>query len=272
MPKVSVNGIELYYEVQGTGDPLLLIAGFASDHTYWSPVVPALASHFRVIAFDNRGAGQSSSLEASISVRQMAEDAAGLLDAAGLHDAIGVGPVHLAGHSMGGMIAQELALVHPEKVRSLLLISSCAQVDARGRAIIETWGLLPRLVDAETMGRILLPWLHTNAFFEKPGAVEQLVDQFLSNPFPPSAETIHDQSLAISRFSSSSRLSKLDCPTLVVVGEEETLFPVEFSRQLVRGIRGAELVVLKKTGHGLLIESPDAVASAMLDFLIKQEA
>jgi 3-oxoadipate enol-lactonase len=264
MPKVSVNGIELYYEVQGAGDPLLLIAGFACDHTIWSLVAPGLAAHFRVIAFDNRSAGQSASLEASISIRQMAEDAAGLLDA------IEVGQVHIAGHSMGGMIAQELAMAHPDKVRSLLLISSCAQVDARGRAIIEFWGTLPRLVDAETMGRILLPWLHTNALFAKPGAVEQLVDQFLSYPFPPSAQTIYDQSLAISRFSSSGRLSELNCPTLVVVGEEDILFPVEFSRQLVRGIRHAELVVLEKTGHGLLIESPEAVARAMLDFLIKQ--
>jgi pimeloyl-ACP methyl ester carboxylesterase len=83
-------------------------------------------------------------------------------------------------------------------------------------------------------------------------------------------ETIHGQSLAISNFVSLSRLNELDCPTLVVLGEEDSLFPVEFARQLVRGIRGAELVVLKKTGHGLLIESPDAVARAMLDFLIKQ--
>jgi 3-oxoadipate enol-lactonase len=264
MPKVSVNGIALYYEVHGAGDPLLLIAGFACDHTIWSLVAPALALHFRVITFDNRGAGQSSSVEASISVRQMAKDAAGLLDA------IGVGPVHVAGHSMGGMIAQELALTHPDKVRSLLLVSSCGRVDARGRAIIETWGALPRLVDVATMARLLLPWLHTNAFFETPGAVEQLVDQYVSYPFPPSAETIHGQSLAISSFGSWSRLNELDCPTLVMLGEEDSLFPVEFSRQLVRGIRGAELVVLKKTGHGLLIESPDAVASAMLDFLIKQ--
>ena len=265
MPKVSVNGIELYYEVQGTGDPLLLVAGFACDHTVWSLVVPQLAAHFRVIAFDNRGAGQSSSLEAVASIRQMAGDAAGLLDAIGLASA------HIAGHSMGGMIAQELALAHPDKVQSLQLVSSCAQVDARGRAIIEFWGALPRLVDTETMGRILLPWLHTNAFFAKPGAVEQLLDQYLSYPFPPSAETIQGQSLAISSFGSSSRLGELDCPTLVVVGEEDILFPIEFSRQLVQGIRGAELVVLKKTGHGLLIESPDAVARAMLDFLIKQE-
>jgi 3-oxoadipate enol-lactonase len=266
MPKVSVNGIDLYYEVQGAGDPLLLIAGFACDHTVWSLVVPQLVAHFRVIAFDNRGTGQSSILEAVASIRQMAGDAAGLLEA------IGVGLVHIAGHSMGGMIAQELALAHPDKVRSLLLASSCAQVDARGRAIIETWGVLPRLVDVATMARLLLPWLHTNAFFETPGAVEQLVDQYVSYPFPPSAETIHGQSLAISSFGSLSRLNELDCPTLVVLGEEDILFPVELSRQLVRGIRGAELVVLEKTGHGLLIESPDAVASAMLDFLIKQEA
>src|SRR5262249_51251302 len=111
MPKVQVNGSDLYYESRGTGDPLLLIAGFACDHTIWSLVVPILASRHRVVVFDNRGTGQTSSPDRDFSIRQLAEDAAGLLDAIGLTSA------HVAGHSMGGMIAQELALAHPEKVR-----------------------------------------------------------------------------------------------------------------------------------------------------------
>ncbi len=261
MPTASVNGTEIYYEIHGAGESLLLVAGFACDHTVWSLVIPALAAHYRVIAFDNRGLGQSPGPDVRASIRLMADDAAGLIDV------IGLGPVHVAGHSMGGMITQELALAHPERVRSLLLLSTCARTDARGRMIIESWGQLPSIIDAATLSRIILPWIHTRAFFETPGAVEQLIAQFLSYPFPPSPQALRGQSLAISSFDASSRLNVLACPTLVLTGQEDILFPAEFSEQLVRGIRGAQLTVLEGTGHGLLIESPDKVANAMLDFL-----
>src|SRR5262249_27460313 len=163
----------------------LLIAGFACDHTIWSKVVSVLASRYRVVAFDNRGVGRTSSPDTATSIRQMAEDAAGLLDA------IGVSPVHVAGHSMGGLIAQELVLAPREQVQSLILLSSCARLDARGKAIIESWGELPRLVDAATGLRLTLPWIYTNAFYARPGAIEQVIDQILANPFPPSAEGIY---------------------------------------------------------------------------------
>jgi 3-oxoadipate enol-lactonase len=265
MPQVRTNGIDIYYEERGAGDPLLLIAGFASDHTIWAKVVPALAASYRVVAFDNRGVGQTSDLDSVASIRQMADDAVGLLDALELSRA------HVAGHSMGGLIAQELALAHPERVQSLLLLSSCAKADARGKVIIESWGDLPRQLDATSATRLILPWIYTNAFFAKPGAVEELIEQILANPFPPSLQGIFGQSRAISSCDTSGRLSDMDCPTLALVGREDILLPVAFSEQLVRGIRGAELVVLEQTGHGLLIESPSAVAAAMLAFLSRRE-
>jgi pimeloyl-ACP methyl ester carboxylesterase len=173
-----VNGIDLYYEVQGSGDPLLLIAGFACDHTIWSLVLPDLAARYRVIVFDNRGIGQSSGSETVASIRQMAEDAAGLLCE------IGIRPVHVAGHSMGGLIAQELAQAHPDLVQSLLLLSTCTQIDERGKAITEVWGELPRLVDAATMTRLLLPWLYTATFYAKPAAIERVIEKSWPTPFP----------------------------------------------------------------------------------------
>ena len=106
MLKVRTNGVELFYEESGAGEPLLLIAGFACDHTNWCKLVPLLASTSRLITFDNRGVGQSSSPETSYSIRQMAQDTIGLLDA------IGLDSVHVAGHSMGGAIAQLAALEH----------------------------------------------------------------------------------------------------------------------------------------------------------------
>jgi pimeloyl-ACP methyl ester carboxylesterase len=264
MPRLWANGIDLFYEIQGTGPPVLLIAGFACDHTIWSPVASRVSRQYRVIVFDNRGVGQTSFPDASTSIRQMANDATGLLDA------LDLGPVHVAGHSMGGMVAQELALAHPTRVQSCTLVSSCARLDARGKAIIESWGDLPRLVDTVTATRLILPWIYTGAFFERPGAVQQLLELIVANPYPPTAEAVYAQSRATSAHDTSGRLNAISCPVQVVVGREDVLLPVAYSEELVRGIPGAGLLILEQTGHGLLIESPDAVASALLGFLSRQ--
>jgi pimeloyl-ACP methyl ester carboxylesterase len=264
MPTNRANDIELFYEARGSGAPLLLIAGFACDHTIWSQVEPALAAQYRVISFDNRGVGRSSTPDNPYSIRQMADDAGALLDA------IGIRRAHVAGHSMGGQIAQELALAHPDKVRSLLLLSSCARCDARNQAIIETMGELPRLVDPPTCARLIMPWLYTNAFYSKPGAIDQLVTWLLETPNPPTSQGMYHQSRAITACDTAGRLASIRCPALVLVGKEDALLPIAFSRQLAEGIPAAEMVVLEGTGHGLLIESPEAVARAMLDFLSKQ--
>ena len=261
MPKLHANGIEIFYEEKGTGEPLLLIAGFACDHTNWSQMIPLLASRYRVIVFDNRGVGQTSAPGTPYSIRQMAEDAAGLLDA------IGLSCVHVAGHSMGGQIAQELALAHPERVTTLTLLASCAKLDERGKAVIESWGELPRLVDAVTGLRLSFPWIYTSHFYATPGAIERVIEEVFSNSFPPSPLGIYQQSRAITSCDTSTRLDGIKCPTLVVVGNEDILSRLSLSEQLVQGIRGAELVVLEKGGHGLPTESPEATAAVLLGFL-----
>src|SRR5262249_48682323 len=177
-------------------------------------------------------------------IRAMAGDGAGLLDG------LGVGQAHVAGYSMGGQIAQELALARPGLVRSLMLLSCCARCDERNKAVIQTWGELPGVVEPRLMARLLLPWLYTNAFFTKPGAVEQLLTLLLGNPYPPTPEGVYHQSRAVGDFDTTSRLGEIGCPTLVLVGKEDVLLPVPFSEQLARGIPGAELVVMEKTGHG----------------------
>src|SRR4051794_24702391 len=113
MPKIPANGIDIYYEVKGSGEPLLLIAGFACDATIWSLVGSRLTSQYQVIAFDNRGVGRSSAPDRPYSIAEMAEDAAALLDQLGIRSA------HVAGHSMGGQIGVALALAHSGKGRSL---------------------------------------------------------------------------------------------------------------------------------------------------------
>jgi pimeloyl-ACP methyl ester carboxylesterase len=263
MPKVRANGIDIYYEDNGVGEPLLLIAGFACDLSIWSKVASSLITKYRVIVFDNRGIGRSSAPDSTYSIRQMAEDAGGLLDA------IGIGRAHVAGHSMGGQIAQELALMRPEMISSLILLASCAKTDARNEAIISSWGELPRQVDPAAAARLSLPWIYTDHFYARPGAIQQVIDLTVANPFPPTAHGIFHQSRAVTGFNSSGRLRDIACPTLIVVGNEDLMLPVPFSEKLFEEIRSAELVVLAKTGHGFLIESSDEVAAVMQTFLSK---
>jgi pimeloyl-ACP methyl ester carboxylesterase len=265
MPKVRVSGIDMFYNVVGSGSPLLLIPGFACDHMTWLSMVPALSARFRVVMLDNRGVGQSSGADSVIGIRQMADDAAALMDA------IGLSKVHVAGHSMGGMIAQALALACPRRIQSLTLLSSSAKLDERGKAIIESWGDLPKQVGVATASQLILPWIYTSAFYARPGAIDGLIELILANPYAPSTEVVYRQSRAISQWDNSDRLGRLDCPTLILVGEEDILLPVSYSERLAQGIGGAELRVLPQTGHGLLLESPEAVASAMLDFLARHD-
>jgi 3-oxoadipate enol-lactonase len=255
MPKVQINGIDLFYDIKGTGEPLLLIAGFLCDHAYWSLIMPSLVSQYQVIRLDNRGMGRSSAPDSPYTLKDMAGDIAGLLDR------IGINQVHLAGHSMGSQIAQELVLAHPEKVKSLMLLSSLAKGDALFNSIIETWGDLPSNVDLKLYEKVVLPWIFTDAFYSIPGMIEGLIEF--------ATHSLYHHSQAILNSDTIDRLQQIDCPTLVLVGKQDILTPLKFSQQLAQGIPNAELVVIERGGHGFLIESPDVVVSAMLNFLSK---
>jgi len=263
MPKVKVNEIDLYYNIQGAGEPLLLIAGFLCDHSYWSLVMPSLVKHYQVIRLDNRGIGQSSAPDNPYSIKQMATDAAGVLDQ------LGITKVHVAGHSMGGQIAQELVLAHPEKIRSLMLLSSLAKGDGLFHAVIETWGDLPSTLDMKLYEKVVLPWIFTDTFYSIPGSIDLLINMAINYPFGPTTHGLYHQSRAILSSDTLDRLKNIHCPTLVLVGRQDILTPLKFSEQLARGIPNAELVVLDSGGHGFLVESPDAVAQAMVNFLAK---
>jgi 3-oxoadipate enol-lactonase len=263
MPQFQKNGIKLFYQIQGIGKPLLLISGFLCDHTYWSLLMPFLTNQYQVIRLDNRGIGQSSTSNSAYSIKQMAEDTAALLE----H--LGINKVHIVGHSMGGQIAQELALAKPDKILSLSLLSSLAKGDEHFNAIINTWGDLARILDLELYEKVLLPWIFTNDYYSTPGAIETIINLAVNYPFPPVPQELYYHSRAITSSNTSDRLSHIHCPTLVLVSRQDVLTPVKFSEELVQGIPNATLVVLDSGGHGFIIESPETVAQAICNFLAK---
>jgi 3-oxoadipate enol-lactonase len=265
MPRVHVNGIDLFYEDEGTGEPLLLLAGFACDHIHWAMVRLLLVGKYRIIRPDNRGVGRSDAPDHPYSIRQMAEDAAALLEY------LGVKRAHVAGHSMGGQIAQELVLAQPDRVQSLMLLSTWAKPDELLASVIESWGELTRLVEPRTriFIRVVLPWLYTSEFFATPGAAEQVISFWILSPFPPSRHGLYRQSQAILASDTAGRLSGVRCPSLFLVARQDILTPVKFSEELARLIPAAESVILPGGGHDFLVETPAQVAEAMLAFLTK---
>lgn len=262
---IQVNGIDLFYTLEGSSEnePLLLIPGFNSDSSTWAAIIPLLVEQYRVLRFDNRGIGQSSAPDSPYSIKQMAEDAAALLNY------LSISQVNVAGSSMGGQIAQELALAHPEKIKSLIILSSWASRDDKFNSLIEMFGDLAQKLEGTLYQKVLLPWLFTDAFYSTPRAMEQLINLIENQPFPPTPHGLYHQSRAILSSDTSDRLADIHCPTLVVVGKEDLLTPIKFSQQLAQGIPQAELAILEHGGHALVVESADAVVKVMVDFLAK---
>ncbi len=263
MPKLHVNGIDLFYSITGleTGDWLLLIPGFASDTTTWALMLPELAKKYRVLGLDNRDSGQSDSIEIPYSMTEMARDAAALLAQ------LEIQAVHVIGHSMGGQIAQELALLHPGQVKSLTLIATWAETDAKFRALLAFFGELPQKLAITDYLKSLVHWSLSNRFFARPQALEEIFNAIESNPHPPTAAGLWHQSQAIIHSNTGPRLSDITCPTLVLHGDQDLITPLYFGEELATGIPQAELVVLANTGHGCVIEAATEVNQALLKFL-----
>jgi len=274
MPTAHVNGIDLHWEESGGGDPLLLIMGLAADSVAWMLQRDAFAAHYRTIVFDNRGVGRSGKPAGPYSIAQMADDAAGLLDA------IGVERPHVAGVSMGGMIAQELALRHPARVRSLVLgctyASPDAAVSAQFAESLQAFGATrgadgqiqvdPAALNPMAFIQRLLPLTFTPQFImtELPKLM-QMFSGALQYGFDMPA--ILAQVAATQAHDTSDRLGHIRVPTLVFCGDADQLIPASNSDLLAARIPGARLVKLPGGSHGFNFETPDAFNRQVLDFL-----
>jgi 3-oxoadipate enol-lactonase len=269
VPFIHANGTDLYYEEQGSGPPLLLLTGFATHVSIWHSLLPTLTPSFRTVTLDNRGMGRSSLTEGPTTTRQMADDAVVVLDA------LGIDRAHVLGWSMGGMIAQELALAHSDRVDRLILLASVA----RAHPTFERWLTAItqgyQQVEAGTLEPAafhlsILPWLYTPAFMTRLDAVEVLLQHALADRYPPSAAGVAAQAGACRRHTTGDildRLPAITAPTLVLVGAEDIVTPQTYAQQLAETISTARLQVLPAGGHGVALEMPQSAADAVLEFL-----
>jgi pimeloyl-ACP methyl ester carboxylesterase len=262
MPEAIVQNRRIYYESHGQGYPLVLIRGLGSNADHWYPQVPELSKHFRVIVFDNRGIGRSGDPGGDFSIRQLAGDTIGLMDA------LAIPRAHILGVSMGGMIAQYLAVDHPRRVRGLVLVvSHCG-----GPHQVQPAPEIARLVaEMSTVGTPESRIRALPAFFD-PATLQTRPEcaqayAAVSLKYPADVHILSRQLEAIQAFDLYERLPQIQSPTLVLASTGDVLIPPGNSEILAARIPGARLVAIQGGGHLILAEQPQTCNRTVIDFL-----
>ena len=260
----EVNGARLYYEVYGEGEPLLLIMGLGANHLSWTAQIPVYSREFRAIVFDNRGTGRSDlPADAEYTIPVLADDAAALLDG------LGVDSAHVYGVSMGGMIAQEMALRHPEKVRSLILgatspggPNAVAPEPEAIRSLLDQGAAVDRSINPALLGVLFSPGFVADHGSELASAFQGMADYPATSP-----EAYQAQLRAAAAHNTYDRLPDISAPTLVLHGTDDPLLPAGNAHILAERIPGAKLVLLEGARHAYLLEKLAEADAAVLDFL-----
>ncbi len=257
----SVGDIEVGYTIYGDGYPLIMIMGFSGTRDMWDPnVIAELSSRYKVIVFDNRGMGETTSGEKVFTIEQFADDTAGLIDA------LGISQANVLAWSMGNEIAFELVFRHPDKVNKMVMYAA----DCDFRMFPPTPETLAELTDtsgtpdeqAYRKLTLLFPedWLINNLDY-----VEKVFSKVSETASP---ESIQRQSEAMNAWGGcTGRLGTLDKPVLLITGTEDILTPPQNSYYLVRHIPGARLVLYKDGGHGVMYQYPGRFSADVINFL-----
>ena len=261
---VQANAQELYFQVEGEGEAVVLIMGIGYDSTLWLHQVPALARRFKVVTFDNRDAGRSSRANGSYSIADMADDVAGLLDALEIERA------HVVGLSMGALIAQEFALRHGDRLNRLVLSGPDAAPARQAFHPIASWNWVKANdVSGASFAAQQFTWLFSATFMRNRAAVQQTIEFLSANPNPVGSDAYARQAQAYLEYDPGGRASDISAPTLVIVGEQDLLTPPWIAREVAAAIPGAQLEIITGDGasHVVPLERPDEFNRLVMRFL-----
>lgn len=259
MPTVHVNDTQLYYELYGQGEPLLLIAGVGYGTWLWYKQVPSLSQRFRVIVFDNRGVGKSDKPDSEYTVPLLASDAFELLRA------LKIERTHILGVSLGGFIAQQLALDHPAVVNRLVLCSTSFGGPNMVLPAGEVLQFMAFGAGKETF-RYGLELAFTPEYLAKNSSeIAEFIAPMQRTPQPRYAYL--RQVMAPVGFNSEERLHEITVPVLVLAGEQDRVVPVENSRRLAAKLPNARLITFPDAGHLFFIERAEEANRAIINFL-----
>jgi pimeloyl-ACP methyl ester carboxylesterase len=268
VPLTNVDGLSIHYDVQGEGEPLLLIPYLSADHACYAFQLPAYTEHFSCIAIDLPGTGESDKPAGPYSTEAYAEQVDGFLGAIGIESA------HVAGVSLGAGVAMHLAARHPNRVRSLSLHSTWHRSDAYLRTCVESWRALarslPTVADMVIQG-IFPACFSPEMYAERPEYVDALKDFVRSRPAQP-LEAFLAQSEAALAHDVSAVLGAINAPALITFGGRDLVCSTRFAEPLTSAIAESELVVFDHLLHAGLHEDPETFNRTTLEFLLRQPA
>jgi len=253
MPGIKINGINLNYHAEGVGEPLLLIGGFNSNRTIWIGQVPVLKKYFRVITFDNRGAGRTEK-QGPYSIQIMTEDSVGLLDR------LNIRKTNVLGISLGGLIAQELAVTHPHRVSKLVLACTYSHID-------KTSGPTLEVMNAAGLPAIRMLDIMLDLTVNRPFYRTFLIPLMrIKNRFAD-ATAIQEKLKTSYKHNTLNQLSQIRSQTLIITGTNDRVIKPASSEVLVRQIPGAKLIRINQGSHLFFLEMRKQFNRAVLDFL-----
>jgi pimeloyl-ACP methyl ester carboxylesterase len=253
VPTFEARGFPLYYEVHGAEHvrtPLVLSMGMGGSCVGWLPLqVPEFSKSRPTVIYDHRGVGKSGDPEEDFRTLELAEDLLALLD----H--LRIGHAHVLGGFLGGLAAQELAIAHPDRVRSLILLGSFARADGRLRMLLDLWeGMVEHDIPLELQIKNRLTWTLHDLAFEQEDLIEAIQRFYLREGRPLSDKAFVRQARAVLAHDTLSRLERVQAPTLVVAGEQDILTPPHLQRELAAHIPGSRLVLVRGSGHLVAVE------------------
>jgi aminoacrylate hydrolase len=262
MPWIGSADDRIYFETQGSGQPVLLVPGLGGVGSYWNPNIPAFSQRHHVIVHDHRGTGQSSRSDIRYSVDQMTDDLLRVMDHLTIEKA------HLVGHSTGGAIGQTLAAKHADRLKSLVIYASWTKADPFFRRVFEARRALLTASGAAAYVRSTPVFLYPDWWVnENVGVLEEREKTVIPN-FPP-AEIVASRIDAIVDFDRTSDLPGIKTPTLVICAKDDILTPPYFTDELARLIPGAERVILERGGHCASETCTEAFNDAVLRFIAR---
>lgn len=260
MPRVRTDGADIFYEETGQGEPLILIPGVGAHARIWGPFPKLFAEKRRVVSYDPRGLGRSTSGERELSVELMGADVKAVLDALKIEKSA------LLGASMGALVALRFALDYPERATKLVLVTPMAFRSRYGEWLLDIMQLLKENLSPEQYVRALTMLAFAPPFFDKSYGMVREVSRMLT-PTAEEFEQIGRQLACLQDADISSEISRIDTPTLIVAGERDALAPIEGARMLASKLRRCRLVSLPGVGHSPFVEATEGVITVVNQFL-----
>ncbi len=261
MPHIKLKDANFYYELHGSGYPLILISGYTCDHLVWMPILESLSKKFQVLLFDNRGVGQTTDDNLPLSAELMAQDVISLADHLNLQKP------HIIGQSMGGTIAQCVASEYPDKIGKLAILTSVAKWR---RAMLDglksTLTMRKNNISFDLIFEVLMPWIFGEAFLSDKAGIATFKELMLANPYPQSLEDQIRQFQVLENFDGREQLKKITAETLVVHGMQDIITLLDESAYLVEHIPQAEFASVD-AAHAVVLEAPQEVSRLLHEFL-----